>query len=300
MNKQTTIKVSSLTLVFILAFFQFVNAQNQVEDAIRQMPKENVSGYLQPFLNGFGANLNSGFSGTAKIKDGLTIRLDAIGMVNMIGTAQETYSATPPDPFNQQPVNTATIFGDQGATLTGPSGTRYRFQNGQLNMDYFPLVAPQITIGNFYNTQFIFRFFTYSEDSDVPDIDMFGIGLRHGLNQYFDDLPVDLAAGIFYQKFSIGDVMTTDTFALTGMVSKDWKFLSVYGGAQYEYAGMNLNYTFESAAEGENPEIDFTFNSDNNVRGFIGLNLNFKVIHLRTDVSLANVPVLSASIGIGI
>lgn len=300
MNKQTSIKVSSLSLIFILAFFQFVNAQNQVEDAIRQMPQENVSGYLQPFLNGFGANLNSGFSGTAKIEDGLTIRLDVIGMVNMIGTDQETYSATPPEPFNQQPVNTATIFGDQGATLTGPSGTRYRFQNGQLNMDYFPLAAPQITIGNFYNTQFIFRFFTYSEDSDVPDINMFGVGLRHGLNQYFGDLPVDLAAGIFYQKFNIGDIMNTDTFALTGMASKDWKFLSVYGGAQYEYAGMNLNYTFESAAEGEKPEVDFTFNSDNNVRAFIGLNLNFKFIHLRTDVSLADVPVLSASIGIGI
>lgn len=300
MNKQTSIKVSSLSLIFILAFFQFVNAQNQVEDAIRQMPQENVSGYLQPFLNGFGANLNSGFSGTAKIEDGLTIRLDVIGMVNMIGTDQETYSATPPEPFNQQPVNTATIFGDQGATLAGPSGTRYRFQNGQLNMDYFPLAAPQITIGNFYNTQFIFRFFTYSEDSDVPDINMFGVGLRHGLNQYFGDLPVDLAAGIFYQKFNIGDIMNTDTFALTGMASKDWKFLSVYGGAQYEYAGMNLNYTFESAAEGEKPEVDFTFNSDNNVRAFIGLNLNFKFIHLRTDVSLADVPVLSASIGIGI
>jgi len=120
------------------------------------------------------------------------------------------------------------------------------------------------------------------------------------LNQYFGDLPVDLAAGIFYQKFNIGDIMNTDTFALTGMASKDWKFLSVYGGAQYEYAGMNLNYTFESAAEGENSEVDFTFNSDNNVRAFIGLNLNFKFIHLRTDVSLADVPVLSASIGIGI
>src|SRR6056297_325716 len=119
MNKQTSIKVSSFTLILILTLFQFVNAQNQVEDAIRQMPQENVSGYLQPFLNGFSANLNSGFSGTAKIEDGLTIRLDLIGMANMIGTAQESYSATPPKPFNQQPVNTATIFGDQGATLTG-------------------------------------------------------------------------------------------------------------------------------------------------------------------------------------
>jgi hypothetical protein len=300
MNKHTSIKVSSLAFILILAFSQFVNAQNQVEDAIKQMSQENVSGYLQPFLNGFGANLNSGFSGTAKIEDGITIRLDVIGMANMIGTAQETYSAIPPEPFSQQPVSTATVFGGQGATLNGPSGTRYRFQNGQLNMDYFPLAAPQITIGNFYNTQLIFRFFTYSEDSDVPDINMFGIGLRHGLNQYFGDLPVDLAAGVFYQNFTIGDIMKTDTFALTGMASKDWKFLSVYGGAQYEYAGMNLNYTFESAAEGENPEVDFTFNSDNNIRAFIGLNLNFKVIHLRTDVSLANVPVLSASIGIGI
>jgi len=300
LSKQISVKISFLTLILVLTLFQFVNAQNQVEDAIKQMPQENVSGYLQPFLNGFGANLNSGFSGTAKIEDGLTIRLDVIGMANMIGTAQETYSATPPEPFNQQPVNTATIFGDQGATLTGPSGIMYRFQNGQLNMDYFPIAAPQITIGNFYNTQLIFRFFTYSEESDIPDINMFGIGLRHGLNQYFGDLPFDLAAGLFYQNFNIGDIMKTKTFALTGMLSKDLGILSVYGGAQYECARMNLRYVFDSAVEMENPEVDFTFSSNSNIRALIGINLNLKFIHLRTDLSVAGVPVLSASIGVGI
>lgn len=293
-------RTSFLTLTLLLISFPVLNAQNQVEDAIRQMSKDNVSGYMQPFLNAFGANLNSGFAGSA-IRDGeITVRIDLIGMASMIGAAQETYQAIPPAHFPQEPVKSATIFGDQGAVVQGPQGLNYKFQNGQLNMDYFPLAAPQLTIGNFYNSQLIFRFFTFSNDSDVPDINMLGLGLRHSLNQYFDDLPVDLTAGLFYQYFKVGEMMKTNLIALNGMASKQFDKLTVYGGAQFEYTGMNLNYRFESATADENPEIDFTFSSENYVRAFLGLNLNLKFVHVRTDISLGKVSVLSAAVGFGI
>ncbi|TVQ03379.1 MAG: hypothetical protein EA359_09510 [Balneolaceae bacterium] len=300
MEKTILRKASSLILAIVMICFSSVHAQNQVEDAIKQMSEGNVTGYLQPFLNGFGANLNSGFSGSAKIEDGFTIRIDAVGMASLIGESQETFNALPPAPYPQQRVSSATIFGDQGATVQGPEGLSYKFQNGQLNMDYFPLAVPQITIGNFYNTQLVFRFFALSTDSDVPDINMIGLGLRHGLNQYFNDLPVDLAAGLFYQSFKIGEIMNTSSFAVNGMASKEFGVLTIYGGAQYEHVNMNLNYTFSGAAEEEDSEIDISFTSENFARAYLGLNLNLKFVHLRTDINVGKVIAASATIGFGI
>ncbi len=299
-NLITFLKGTSLCLAFMIFFFNSANAQNQLEDAIKQLSADNVSGYMQPFLNGFSANMNSGFSGTANIENKFTIRIDAIGMATMIGSAEEMYNATPPQPFAQQTVRTATVFGDQGAVVQGPEGLSYKFQNGQLDMDYFPLVAPQLTIGNFYNTQLIFRFFTYSSDSDVPDIDMLGFGLRHGLNQYFSELPLDLAAGAFFQTFKMGEIIDTKFFSINGLASKEFSILTLYGGVQYEYSNMNVNYTLSGASADEDSEVDLSFSSDNHIRAIAGLNLNLGVVHLRTDFNLGNVSVLSASIGFGI
>lgn len=110
-----SIRLSLSIMVCILVVFlsTSANAQNQFEDAIEQFESESVTGYLQPFLNGFGANLNSGFSGTAKLENELVIRLEAVGMATLIGGAEETFKAIPPAPFNQQKVETATIFGDR-------------------------------------------------------------------------------------------------------------------------------------------------------------------------------------------
>lgn len=293
-------KAFSLLIASVLICFSTVHAQNQVEDAIKQMSEGNVTGYLQPFLNGFSTNLNSGFSGSAKIDNEFTIRIEAVAMASLLGEAQDTFNALPPVPYPQQRAKTATIFGDQGATVQGPEGLTYKFQNGQLNMDYFPLAVPQITIGNFYHTQLIFRFFALSTDSDVPDINLIGLGLRHGLSQYFDDLPVDLAAGFFFQNFKVGDIMNTSTIAVNGMASKEFGVFTIYGGAQYEYASMNLNYTFSGAATDEDSEVDFSFTSDNFGRAIIGFNLNLKFMHLRTDINIGKVTAASASIGFGI
>jgi hypothetical protein len=300
MEKTILRTASSLIFAIVLICFSSAQAQNQVEDAIKQMSEGNATGYLQPFLNGFGANLNSGFSGSAKIEDKFTLRIEAVAMASLIGEAQQTFDALPPAPYPQQRVESATIFGDQGATVQGQEGLAYKFQNGQLNMDYFPLAVPQITIGNFYNTQLIFRFFALSTDSDVPDINLIGLGLRHGISQYFDDLPVDIAAGIFYQNVKVGDIMNTTTIAVNGMASKEFGVLTVYGGAQYEYASMNLNYIFSGAAEEDDSEIDFNFTSENIGRAFLGLNLNLKYVHLRTDVNIGKVIAASATIGFGI
>ena len=291
--------VSLLFLFFSCNTYAF--AQNQIEETIKQLSSDNVTGYLQPFLNGFGANLNSGFSGTASVETGLFIRIDAIGMATFIRDPEKVYEAVPPEPFPQERVQTATIFGGQGATVQGPQGLTYQMQNGHLNLDYLPFVVPQLTVGNIYNTQVMVRFFTYTGDSDIPDIDLVGFGVRHGFGQYISALPVDLSGGVYYQSFKIGEIIDTSTLAFDVKASKRFGPLTLYGGTQYEYANTNVQYTFTNLTEEtENQEIDINFQSDNNLRLTAGLNISLGFLHLRSDISIGNVSVWSAGIGIGI
>lgn len=292
--------VSICSFALFMLFVLPAKAQNQFEDAIEQLESETVTGYLQPFLNGFGANLNSGFSGSAKLENKLVIRLEAVGMATLIGTSEETFNATPPAPFAQQTVETATIFGDQGATVSGPEGVQYKFQNGVFDLDYFPLAVPQLTLGNYYHSQLQVRFFGYTGQEDVPDIQLLGFGIRHGLNQYFEELPLDLAAGLFYQQLEIGDIMKSTAYSITGMASKEFGVLSIYGGAQYEKTQLDLTYTRSGSADTDNAEVDLSFDADNTVRAFAGLNLDLRYIHLRADMNIGSVSVLSISLGFGI
>lgn len=297
-----SIRLSLSIMVCILVVFlsTSANAQNQFEDAIEQFESESVTGYLQPFLNGFGANLNSGFSGTAKLENELVIRLEAVGMATLIGGAEETFKAIPPAPFNQQKVETATIFGDRGATVTGPEGIQYKYQNGVFDLDYFPLAVPQLTIGNYYHTQAKLRYFGYTGQDDVPDIQLLGLGIQHGLTQYFGQLPLDLSVALFYQQFTIGDIIESDAFAIAGMGSKEFGILTIYGGVQYEKTQMDLNYTRSGSSDNENSQVDLSFDAENSIRGYAGFGLDLSVVHIRTDINIGNVSVLSASIGFGI
>jgi hypothetical protein len=293
-----------LRFTVLLLFFLFssttVFSQNQAEEAIKQLSSENVTGYLQPFLNGFGANLNSGFSGSASIENRLSVRIDAIGMATIIGDPEKVYEAIPPEPFPQEPVETATIFGGQGATVQGPQGTTYQMQHGQIELDYLPFVVPQLTIGNLFNTQFVVRFFTYSADSNIPDIDLTGLGIRHSFGQYFSVLPIDIAAGAYYQTFKIGDIIEAETLAFDTILSKRLGPLTLYGGMQYEYATMNVQYTFSGLTEdGSEQEVDLDFSSDNNLRALAGLNLSLGFLHLKSDFSIGNVSVFTVGAGIG-
>ena len=155
----------SLLFVFSFLFVALCSsralAQNPIEDAIKQLSSDVAKGYVQPLADGFGANLNSGFFRTAEIEEmGLHIELRFVGMATLIGDTEKKYTVTPPAPFSQQPVETATIFGDQGAVISGPNGLSYQFQNGQVKASLIPFAVPQLTIGNIYGTQASIRFLT--------------------------------------------------------------------------------------------------------------------------------------------
>jgi hypothetical protein len=275
-------------------------AQNPFEDAIKQLSSENVKGYLQPFINGIGANLNSGLYNTAEIgESGFHLRLTVVAMGTLIGDAEKTYDATPPQPFSQTPVPTATVYGGTGAVVNGPlgSGIQYQFQNGQVKTSIIPLAAPQLTLGTFFGTQAIVRYAPIPEIQDFPKVTLFGIGAQHNLNRYLSSLPVDLSAGVFYQSLTVGDIIDVKAFNLGAQASKSWALFTLYGGVQYETSSMNLTYTYTGSSARPTLSVDFT--GENKLRATAGLGLNLVILHLNADISVGKVTVASAGIGFG-
>ncbi len=286
-------------LACLLLLSTSVFAQNPFEDAIKQLSSDNVKGYLQPFINGVGANLNSGLYNTAEIGDGIHVRLNLVAMGTLIGDAEKVYDAVAPQPFSQTPVQTATVYGGMGTVVQGPqnSGIQYQFQNGQVKTSIIPLAAPQLTIGTIFGTQAIVRYVPIPEVHDFPKTTLFGIGAQHSLNRYITGSPVDLSAGLFYQSLTVGDIIDIKTFNLGAQAIKSWAVFTLYGGAQYETSTMNLNYTYTGVAE--RPRVSVDFSGENKIRATAGLGINLVILHLNADISVGKVTVASAGVGFG-
>ncbi len=291
----------SILIVLFVALAIPSKSQNPIDDAIEQLSSDNVQGYIQPLLDGFGANINSGFPGSARIrKAGLTFRLQIVGMGTLIGDDEKTYLATPPEPFTQEPVETATIFGGDGSVVSHPAGAKYRFQNGQIDTRIIPFAVPQVTIGDFFGTQATIRYLPIPSVDDFPEVKLFGIGIRHSVSQYLPLIPIDIAAGVFYQTLSVGEYLDTKATAVSVQASKTFLVLTLYGGLQYESTDVTLSYTYTGPLTSGDRNVSLNFKTENKFRTTAGAAFSLGTIFLHADISVGKVTVLSAGIGLGI
>ena len=292
----------SSILFAALATAPTARAQSELEDAVKQLSSDNVRGYLQPFITAVGANFNSGFYNTAEIGGmGLHIQLQIVGMGTLIGDAEKTYQAVPPQPYPQNAVQTATLFGGIGAVVPGPApGLEYHFQNGQFKTSILPVAVPQLTIGNFFGTQASIRYVPIPSIGSFPKVTLVGFGVRHSISQYLPLIPVDLSAGIFYDKVTVGDIIDAHGFGFGGQASKSFSLLTVYGGVQYETSTLTASYTYTGPGPQNNTHISVDLDGENKFRATAGLNLDLTILHLNGDINLGKVTVVSAGIGFGL
>jgi hypothetical protein len=304
MNRPLVIRTRVLAAIFGLCFgIGTASAQNPVEDAIKQLNSDNVRGYLQPFVNGFGANLNSGLYHSASIAEmGISVRFDIVAMGTMIGDAEKVFTAVAPPtvPYAGSPVQTATIYGGQGTIISDPSGVSYQFQNGEVKTSIIPLAVPQLTVGNFYGTQAVVRYAPIPSVGNFPKVTLFGIGARHSISRYLPTVPVDLAVSAFYQKFDVGEIMSAHAVSLGAQASKSFSVLTLYGGMAYESSSMDLSYTYTGPGATPNTKVGVSIDGENSFRATAGFGLNLVILNLSADVNVGKVTVLSAAVGFGI
>jgi len=295
--------IITCSLLFLLIFGVAIQkSYSQLEDAIEQLTGETTKGYLQPFVNSFANNLNSGLYRTAHVSSvGLHFYIGLSGMVTMIPDEDKTFMATPPSPFPAQQVETATVFGESGAVVNGPGGLKYAFQNGLLQGEAVPFVVPHIEVGSILGTNVKFRYFSGEipgDDETLGKIELLGYGLQHSISQYFFILPVDISAGFFYQKFDVGDFLSTKSTSFGLQVSKSIPLFTIYGAAAMESTTMDVNYTFEGGDISE--EISLSLDSKSKLRISVGARLKLGVIILNGDYSIGNQTTATVGLGLGI
>jgi len=277
-------------------------SQSDLEATISQMNSQWVEGYLQPFADVVGANVNSGYYHSAAIpQEGFNLEFSIIAVGSTVSDDQKSFTANAPSGFAPGTFQTATIFGEKGGSVTDMgTGLQYAGSDGVINTSLFPAFIPQLKVGSLAGTEAIVRFIALPELSDgtIPSVSQFGIGARHSISQYFPSAPLDIAAGIFYNKFTAGDLIDYTGIALGAQASKAWGVFSLYGGLQWENSTMNLKYT-SSDPTVTNSEIDLDLTGANSFRFSVGGGLTLGLFRVFVDANFGSITAFSGGIGIG-
>ncbi len=267
--------------------FSHLFSQDAVSEALSQLSSANVRGYVQPIVDGFGANLNSGLYHTPGLdRGGIHARLEIVGSGTLVGEPQRYYYAMPPEPFDQEPVRTATILGGIGNTVTGPGGVEYQFQNGQIRTDLF-------------GTEAIVRYAVIPSVRDFPRTSLVGYGLRHSISQHLPMLPFEATVGAFRQDLRVGDIISVKSANVALMLGKTVSLFTLYGGVQYESTVIDVNYTYTGYGATPDTKVHLSYSSDNVLRWTTGFGINLVGLNLSTDIGVGRVTVVTGSLGLG-
>lgn len=273
----------------------------QLQDALEDLTGELGQGYLEPLANSLMNGINCGQYRTAHIgKLGLNIYVGLAGGIALLSDDDKTFMAKPPEPFTQEEIETATVFGGAGGIAEGPAGLEYTFQSGQLAGDYLPVAVPHFEIGDLYGTRLKIRWFSADMPGDLPEeinkIEMFGFGIQHSISQWLPMVPVDVSVGFFSQSFELGTLLKTDAFSYGIQVSKSFSVLTLYGGLGMDNSTLEANYTFSASGYEEDINLEF---ENNQFRLTVGSRLKLGFLSLNGDISMGGQTTVSLGFGFG-
>jgi hypothetical protein len=264
-------------------------ASAQIQDALSAYTGVNAEGYMQPLVDAFGADLNDAFFYSAYIpSSGAKFSFELALMSVLFKDEDKTFQARTEGGFDPPTTFTApTIAGSgESVTVSGTGGTQFTAPGG-FDLESFAIAVPQLRIGAFKGTEALIRFFAADiGDNEVGEIDLFGLGVRHSLTQYFD-APVDLALGAMWQSFSLGsDFVESNAFTIGVQGSKRFALLEPYGGLSWDRFKMDM--TFQSDVSGSSETTKVEFDPTNTVRLTLGLGLNYKIGHAFAEYNVAS------------
>lgn len=250
MRWQTGMAVAALCLASFAAASPSVA---QFGDNLRGLGDENVQGYLGPLQSGLSATLNSAVFRSGFVPmDGLTFSIGVAAMA--IGFSDEDRSYLPTDPAGFARLGRTkvpTVIGEAGGgSVAGENGLNLAYPGG-FDLDRFEVAVPQLSIGAFAGTRAMARYLTLElGDTELGHFNYFGIGAQHSISQWVKTLPVDVAAGIFFHSFDIGDdVLQSSAYHLNLTASRQFRFLQPYLGLGLDSIKSDVAYEDEDDPE---------------------------------------------------
>ncbi len=284
-------------LVFVAA-----PASAQLETNLSTLSGDEAEGYLEPLSSGISGMLNTAIFRSGDVPfAGLELSLDVKAVVISFDDGDRTY--TTPDVPGFGSTEAPTVIGNTSSVAqTGPGGATLQYPGG-FDLEKFGVAVPQLTIGSVLGTRAIIRYVSLSlgdEDEDLGDFTLWGIGGQHSISRYLPGFPLDVAAGVMYQQFSIGEDDLVKANALALNVTGSKKFGAVitfepYVGIGLDSFSMDAEYTAE-----DDTSIAVEFDRQNDFHGTIGANVNLPILKVHGEISTAATNGYAVGVSFGI
>lgn len=260
-------------LVLLVSFLCTIGmkAQTPPNDIAAQLGKiaqNNLSGYVEPLVSGFGASMNSGIYHSADLHSILGFDIGVKVGVTMLKDENKSFVFNMPVQLSfggqtllagrdyDQTIVTPTVVGNANGLdiklksssplyallgnqtiFTTPKGFDFTFPGAPISG--VPAGALQASIGLPLGFEVIGRFIPTVNAGDAGKFGLTGFGLRHDIDQYIPFMPIDIAIHFMSQKLTMNDksdkkVLSASATAYGIEVSKGLLFLTLYGGYQIE------------------------------------------------------------------
>jgi|GEM_PF-219058 len=275
----------------------------QLEDNLSSYTDQTAEGYLRPLSEAFGQSLNTGFFSSATIpREGFRVRLEVQAMSVFFKNGDDTFIASTGGNFSpEQEVKASTVVGPgDSKVVSGDGGTAFVFPGG-FDLGSLSLAVPQLTVGSIAGTEATLRWIGVDTgDAELGDIDLFGLGVRHSLSQYFETLPVDLAASAFYQSLHVGanNLLDATAFSFGVQASREYGLLEPFASLTLDSFSMTSEYTVN---EGQDNETRLKVDLGNELTPHVlaGVGLHLSLVHLHVAGNVADRVGVSGGMAIG-
>jgi hypothetical protein len=276
----------------------------QLGEQLKAYTGRNATGYFEPLIDAFGADLSAGWYHTARVpKRGLHVDLEIAFMSARFSDADRTFNAATESGFRpEQTAEAPTVVGPREAVrVDGLSGTSFYFPGG-FDLSSFDFAVPQLRLGALYGTEAIIRFgLMYTGDTSLGDMRLYGFGARHSVSQYIDGFPVDVAVGFSWQLFELGknerggDLVSAQAWTVGFQASKRFSWWEPYAGVAYNDFGLDLSYEGETAED----RIDLSLDSNDHYQMTFGCSLHvvFAAVHGEYNIGGQNAFALGLAMG---
>jgi hypothetical protein len=284
--------LGTLLLAGMVAVVVTVPAVAGLSDKLGALTSDNAKGYLGPLPKALSATLNSAVFQSGKVpKSAIEFSIGVHVMGANFKDADRTFTPTDPPGFQSTtptPVSTV-IGGGQSVAVPGQGGTILNYPGG-FDLSTFTIAAPELTIGSVFGTRAVVRWFSAKfGDSDFGKLELFGIGGQHSISQYFGKLPADVAFGLFYQTFKLGDGLL-DTKALHVDVTGSKTFgrgamnIAPYVGVGYDTYQMDVAY---QSTTDPGDHISVSMDKQSNAHFTVGAQATLTVVKLFGEFNAA-------------
>lgn len=351
---RTTIRyvIAVFTLALIANLGTSSNTQAQFADigALIQAGEADASilsqEYLRPFGEGIGSVTNSGWVNRANPHRVLGFDIQVRAAAAMVPTNRQQFDI---NTLNLQAVELANAGDGFTPTISGKSGSGtgvnvYHKENGQRELlnsfnlpggtgfPYIPVPIVNASLGLVLDTDIMVRFIPSTNLPGVNgSVNMFGGGLKHGINQYIPGgglLPIDISVMGAFTNFQMEAdpelrlssneandynqqvIFTANSYNINALIGYSIPVfpLSFYAGLGYESSSASfkakgdfpifeINQAGHRAEAILNDPVSISYDNINSPRAMAGLRFSILLLDLFADVTYTDYPVASAGFG---